>query len=60
MKKIEMAGDMQNLISDNVTKQLEAKNMQEGEEFVVLHTVAIVGVMRKGKIVVQELIPHVV
>lgn len=60
MKKIEMGGDMQDLISNDVVKELEARNMQDGEEFMVLHTVAIVGVLRQGKFVVQELIPHVV
>ncbi|WCF11633.1 hypothetical protein NDS46_30265 (plasmid) [Paenibacillus thiaminolyticus] len=51
--------DIQDIITKNIEKSL-TDDFSDGEEIVVLQTVAIVATMDKGKIVVQELIPHVV
>lgn len=60
MKNVILAQDMNQDILNTVAKNMKVENLEEGEEFMVLQTVAIVGVRKQGQLVVQKLLPNVI
>lgn len=61
MNKVIVADkNSEKFINNQIIEAIEAENVQEGEPFVILQTVAIFGTRLKGNIIIEKMIPQVI
>lgn len=61
MKKVIVTDmNMDKFINNQMIEAIEAENVQEGEPFVILQTVAIFGTRSKGDIIIEKMVPQVI
>jgi hypothetical protein len=61
MTKVIVAENVLNKgINEDIAKAVQAEKIEEGEPFVILQTVAIVGKRINGSIVIEKMLPSIV